>query len=153
MDSNYRLGIGIVLVNPHNKVLLGKRIGMECSWQMPQGGVDDGEVLIDTVHREALEEIGTTNFKIIYESKDFYTYDIPMEYRSAFFKNKYIGQKQKWFLAKFLGEDSEININTNDPEFSDWKWSHIDDILPLAVYFKKQMYIDIFSEFNAILKK
>ena len=117
-----RSGVGIVLLNKENKVFVAKRIDNPKNfWQMPQGGIDDHEKPEEAVWREMMEEIGTNNAKLIKSTNQWYKYEIPKEtLKTLPLGEKYIGQKQKWFLMRFIGEDKEININTPHPEFLDW---------------------------------
>lgn len=146
MIKKYRKNSGIVLVNKQKLVFIGKRSDFykpEDGWQMPQGGVDAGEVYLEAAARELSEEVGIKNFSIMSETRKIYSYKFPDS--KTHFGKDIIGQKQKWFLAKFLGEDSEIKISH---EFSDWKWANVEEALSLIVDFKKNIYRSVFSEFK-----
>ena len=117
-----RLGVGIVLLNDNNEVFVGKRIdNQEDFWQMPQGGVDKNENFLEAAKRELEEETSIKNIKLIKEIDGWLTYDLPKNLMGKIWKGQYRGQKQKWFIMKFLGENNEININTKNPEFINWK--------------------------------
>jgi putative (di)nucleoside polyphosphate hydrolase len=147
----YRLGIGVVLLNKSHQVFIAKRIdSRDHVWQMPQGGIDEGEKPIDTLYREMLEEIGTNHAEVLYESQDWFHYDLPFHLIGKLWKGRYRGQKQKWFLCRFLGDDSDINIETKHPEFNAWRWSEFKEIPSLAVGFKQRMYQNIVAEFQPI---
>lgn len=153
---SYRLGVGIILINSENKVFVGQRLdqgsGIE-AWQMPQGGIDETEEPIKAALRELKEEIGTNQVHVIHQSKDWFYYDIPDEYIERLWGGKYRGQKQLWFLMRLMGDDSLININTEHPEFRDWKWVSFQDIPDLIVPFKKRLYKEILNEFLPIISK
>lgn len=146
MEKKYRKNSGIVLQNRDGLVFVGKRSdlrGPEFGWQMPQGGVDHGETYKKTAARELQEEVGIKNFIIVSATQQTYKYNFPND--TSHFGKGLVGQKQKWFLAKFLGEDSEIRINY---EFSEWKWMSVDELMSLIVDFKKDIYTKVFEEFK-----
>ena len=121
-----RNGVGIVVLNNKNKVFVAKRIDNPKNfWQMPQGGVDDGEDFLTAAYRELEEETSIKNVKLIQEIDGILTYELPDHLLGIIWKGKYKGQKQKWFLMRFLGKDNEINIKTKHPEFLEWKWINI----------------------------
>ena len=137
----YRNGVGIVVLNNENKVFVAKRIDNPKNfWQMPQGGVDEGEDLLNAAYRELKEETSIFNVKLIKEIEDWTQYDLPSKLIGIIWKGRYKGQKQKWFIFKFLGNDTEINIKTKNPEFLDWKWIEIGKITEIVVDFKKEVY-------------
>ena len=147
-----RIGVGIVLLNRENKVFVGKRIDNPKNfWQMPQGGVDHGEDLISAAYRELEEETSIKKVKLIKEIDEVTTYLLPKHLLGVIWKGKYKGQKQKWFLMKYLGNDNEININTKKPEFLDWKWIDIEHITDVVVDFKLEVYKKIQKKVKAIL--
>lgn len=152
----YRLGVGIILINSENKVFVGQRLdqgsGIE-AWQMPQGGIDEAEEPLKAALRELKEEVGTDNVQVIHQSKDWYYYDIPDDYISRLWNGKYRGQKQLWFLMRLMGDDSLIDLNTEHPEFKDWKWVNIQQVPDLIVPFKKRLYKEILDEFLPIVSK
>ena len=137
----YRNGVGIVVLNNENKVFVAKRIDNPKNfWQMPQGGVDEGEDLLNAAYRELKEETSIFNVKLIKEIEDWTQYDLPSKLIGIIWKGRYKGQKQKWFIFKFLGNDTEINIKTKNPEFLDWKWIEIGKITEIVVDFKTSIF-------------
>ena len=142
-----RLGVGIALLNDSNEVFVGKRIdNPEDFWQMPQGGVDKNENFLDAAKRELEEETGIKNVKLIKEIEGWIIYDLPKNLLGKIWKGKYRGQKQKWFIMKFLGNNNEININTKKPEFMNWKWIKPSKLPEVAVNFKIGIYKKISKE-------
>ena len=136
-----RLGVGIALLNHENKVFVGKRIDNPVnSWQMPQGGIDKNEDFFQAAKRELEEETSVKTVEVIKELNEWLTYDLPKNLLGKLWKGKYRGQKQKWFVMKFLGKNDEINIRTKKPEFLDWKWIHPSDLPGVAVNFKVNIY-------------
>jgi putative (di)nucleoside polyphosphate hydrolase len=139
-----RTGVGIVVLNTKNKVFVGKRKDNPSDkWQMPQGGVNFNEPLIDAMKRELAEETSIKNIKVIKEFDHWLEYELPENLVGKIWKGKYRGQKQKWFVVRFLGNDNEININTKYPEFIDWKWTGIKKLPDTIVLFKKHVYEEI----------
>ena len=149
MNKNYvdlplRSGVGIVLLNKENKVFVAKRIDNPKNfWQMPQGGVDEGEDFLRVAFRELEEETSIKSVELIKELEGTTTYDLPDRLLGIIWKGKYKGQKQKWFLMRFIGDDSEININTSNPEFLDWQWIELDLITDVVVDFKLHVYKEL----------
>jgi len=147
-----RIGVGIVLLNNENKVFVGKRIDNPKNyWQMPQGGVDNNENFLQAAIRELEEETGIKNIKLIKEIDEWLVYNLPKNLLGKIWQGRYKGQKQKWFIFKFLGENKEININTKNPEFLDWKWISSSELPKVAVNFKINIYKKI-SEILVSLK-
>ena len=147
-----RNGVGIVLINKENKVFVGKRIDNPMNfWQMPQGGVDENEDYFKAALRELEEETSIKNVDLIKELDEMTTYELPDHLLGIIWRGKYRGQKQKWFLMKFKGKDTEINLNTYHPEFLDWKWINIDEITNVVVKFKLEVYNKIKEEIKKIL--
>ena len=147
----YRKGVGMMVFNDKKKIFVGKRIDNQTAWQMPQGGVDNNEDYEIAAKRELYEETGIQSVRIIQESKAVYTYDLPEYLLGKIWRGKYMGQKQKWFLMKFLGPDSEINLNQKYPEFNQWKWVDIDQLPKLIVPFKKKLYLSVIEEFSSFI--
>ena len=142
-----RLGAGIVLLNHENKVFVGKRIDNPAnSWQMPQGGINQNENFLEAAKRELEEETGIKTVKLIKELDKWLTYDLPKNLLGKLWKGKYRGQKQKWFIMKFVGKNEEINIKTKKPEFFDWKWIEPTDLTKVAVDFKVDIYKKLVEE-------
>ena len=147
-----RVGVGIVLLNHENKVFVGKRIDNQKGnfWQMPQGGIDKNESFLVAAKRELEEETGVTTVKVIKELDNWLTYDLPENLLGKIWKGRYRGQKQKWFIMKFLGKNDEINIKTKKPEFLDWKWIEPTDLPKVAVNFKVNIYEKLRKELNIL---
>ena len=136
-----RIGVGIVLLNHENKVFVGRRIDNPKNfWQMPQGGVDEGEDFLSAAYRELEEETSIKNVELITEIDEITTYELPDYLLGKIWKGKFKGQKQKWFIMRYLGNDDEININTHKPEFLDWKWTDLNSITEIVVKFKLDVY-------------
>ena len=152
MSDKYRPCVGMIILNDKNQILVGRRIDYPSGyWQMPQGGIDKDEVPEEAVWREMMEEIGTNNAKLIRTSSVWLSYDIPKDTLQTLpWGKKYIGQKQKWFVFRFTGKDSDINIRTENPEFSEWKWAKHDSLLDNMVPFKREIYTKVLSEFRDI---
>ncbi len=147
-----RLGVGIVLLNSDNKVFVGKRIDNPVNfWQMPQGGVDDNENLLYAANRELKEETGVKSTKLIKEIDNWLTYELPKNLLGKIWKGKYRGQKQKWFIMRFVGDEEEINIKTKNAEFLEWKWIDANQLLNVVIDFKLDVYKSIVKELNILL--
>jgi len=153
-DAAYRRGVGIMLLNPAGLVFVAKRIDMPSdAWQMPQGGIDDGEAPASAARRELKEETGTDRAEILAESRDWFRYDLPDDLRPLLWGGKYRGQSQKWFAMRFTGTDRDIDIATEHPEFSDWKWTAPATLPDLIVPFKRALYRALLDEFKAVLAR
>ena len=140
-DLPYRPCVGIMLLNAQGKVFVGKRLDQTVEgWQMPQGGIDKGEEPREAALRELQEEVGTDKAEIIGEMEDWVTYDLPEHLIGVAFKGKYKGQKQKWFAMRFTGQDSDIDLTTHEPEFSDFRWVAVNELPDLIVPFKRDSY-------------
>ena len=151
-DLPLRKGVGIIVLNKENKVFVAKRIDNPKNfWQMPQGGVDEGEDFLKAAYRELDEETSIKNVELIKELDGTTTYELPKHLLGIIWKGKYKGQKQKWFLMKFVGDEKEINIKTKNPEFLEWKWIEIDRITEVVVKFKLQVYKELKEKIQKII--
>ena len=147
-----RSGVGIVLLNSKNKVFVAKRIdNPKKFWQMPQGGIDEGEDFLTAAYRELKEETSIKNVELIKEIDEPITYELPPYLLGIIWKGKYKGQKQKWFVMRFLGKESEINLNTKKPEFYEWKWIDLEEITNVVVEFKLEVYNKIKKQVKNII--
>jgi putative (di)nucleoside polyphosphate hydrolase len=150
-DHLYRKGVGIMLINECKQIFVGKRIDNHSNaWQMPQGGIDDGEKEDSAVIRELYEETGITtdSIKIISKSSDYFYYNLPYNLQKKFWDGRYIGQKQRWYLIQFYGDDNQINLAVHNPEFSNWQWVDKKNLINLIVNFKQDLYKQVLQEFN-----
>lgn len=148
----YRPCVGIMLVNNQGNVFVAKRIDMISeAWQMPQGGIDEGEDALPAALREMQEEIGTDKAEVIAQSKEWLAYDLPADLVPKMWGGKYRGQKQKWFLLRFTGSDSDINIHTQHPEFSEWRWADMHTLPDIIVPFKRELYAKLVAEFSPLI--
>jgi len=146
------MGVGIAVLNSQNKVFVGKRKDNPFDkWQMPQGGVDSNEPLLQAMKRELLEETSIRNIEVLKEFDEWLEYELPESLIGKIWKGKYRGQKQKWFVVKFTGADSEIDINTKNAEFMEWKWIDINLLPDLIVLFKKHIYEEVLVELKKIV--
>ena len=147
-----RTGVGIIVLNNNNQVFVGKRKDSPGDkWQMPQGGVDKGEDFITAMKRELVEETSIKNIKILKEVQNMYQYELPKNLVGIIWRGKFRGQRQKWFITKFLGKDDEINLDTKHPEFIDWKWIDPKDLPEVIVDFKKELYLNLLKEINQVI--
>mgnify|MGYP001246803112 FL=1 len=147
-----RIGVGIIVLNDNNQVFVGKRIDNPGEkWQMPQGGVDNGEDFVTAMKRELIEETSITNIKILKQIDHMFQYELPQNLVGIIWKGKFRGQKQKWFITRFLGNDSEINLNTKHPEFKEWKWINPRKLPDVIVDFKKDLYLNLLKEINMVI--
>ena len=147
-----RTGVGIILLNNKNKIFVGKRKDNPGDkWQMPQGGVNNGEDFHTAMRRELHEETSIKNIKIIKEINQLYEYELPKDLIGIIWKGKFRGQKQKWFIAKFLGNENEINLNTKQPEFIEWKWIDAEKLPEVIVDFKKKLYLSLLKEIKLVI--
>jgi len=143
--------VGVIILNPDGLVLIAQRIDKTSeAWQMPQGGIDEGEDAQTALHRELLEEIGTNKINILHEYPEWLYYDLPEAIRPRLWKGRYNGQRQKWFLTRFTGNDTDINLETEEPEFLSWRWEHPHNIVDLAVEFKQDIYRHLFSWLSSV---
>ncbi len=150
LEHQYRHGIGIVLRNRDGDIFMGRRkTPSPIGWQMPQGGIDEGETPEEALWRELKEEVGTDKAVIVKDMKEWLYYEIPEPYRSKWWGGRFLGQKQKWYLLDFVGFDSDINIFSTIPsEFCAWRWELSSEILDLAIYFKRDIYAKVLKEFS-----
>ena len=147
-----RDGVGIVVLNSKNKVFVAKRIDNPKNfWQMPQGGKDESENYFEAAIRELQEETSIKNVTLIKEIDDFITYLLPNHLLGIIWRGKFKGQKQKWFIMKFNGADDEINVYTTKPEFLEWKWVEIDQLIDVVVDFKRDVYKKVTSEIKKVI--
>ena len=151
MKLPLRIGVGIVLINNKNEIFVAKRIDNPKNfWQMPQGGVDNKEKYLKAALRELKEETSITSVELIKEIDEWYTYELPEYLLGKIWKGKFRGQKQKWFIMKFLGNENEIKLNTKNPEFFEWKWIKIDELTNVVVKFKFDVYKKIYKELKKL---
>ena len=150
----YRSGVGLVLFNAQGLVWVGRRLDQKGdAWQMPQGGIDEGETPEQAALRELEEEIGTGRAEIVGETEGWLTYDLPAELIGVAWKGRYRGQKQKWFALRFTGSDKDIRIDTEHPEFAEWRWLEFDRLMDVIVPFKRDLYAQVTSEFADLARR
>lgn len=149
----YRPCVGIMLLNRANEVFVGQRLGAKnLAWQMPQGGIDEGETPEQAALRELEEEVGTAKAEILATSADWLNYEVPAKKRPKGWRGRFRGQRQKWFALRFLGADVDIDIETEHPEFSTWRWVNHKDLPTLIVPFKRAVYLQVLKEFSALFR-
>jgi putative (di)nucleoside polyphosphate hydrolase len=156
----YRKCVGIMVLNPVGNVWIGRRVGSLHKneggglwWQMPQGGIDEGEDPAQAARRELFEETGMRSVEVLAESADWYTYDLPPELRARAWRGRYQGQIQKWFAMRFKGPESEINLAArpgHEVEFDAWRWARLDELVDLVVPFKRKVYAQVLRDFAHI---
>lgn len=147
-----RNGVGIIILNDKDQVFVGKRKDNPGNkWQMPQGGVEDGEDFLSAMKRELHEETNITSIKIIKEIKKIYEYELPKNLVGIIWKGKFRGQRQKWFIVKFTGNENEINLDTKHPEFIEWKWINAEMLPEKIVEFKKNLYLNLLKEIKLVI--
>jgi len=147
-----RIGVGAIVLNNKNKILVGKRKDNPVNkWQMPQGGVNKNESFLDAMKRELNEETSIKSIQIIKELDGWFQYELPKNLVGIIWKGKFRGQKQKWFVVKFTGEESEINLKTEHPEFIEWKWVEMDELPKIIVDFKKDVYDKLLIELKKFI--
>jgi putative (di)nucleoside polyphosphate hydrolase len=150
----YRRGVGVALFNGEGKVFVAQRIDNPGpAWQMPQGGIDKDEEPLDAAWRELFEETGIKSAKLLAESNGWLRYDLPPDLAANLWKGKYRGQEQKWYAFRFTGEESEVRIDGEHPEFSAWKWASFRDVPKLIVPFKRALYDQVVAEFGHLAPK
>ena len=147
-----RQGVGVIILNNQNKIFVGKRKDNPVNkWQMPQGGIDQGEDHLTAMKRELYEETSIKSIEVIKELEGYYEYMLPKNLVGVIWKGKFKGQRQKWFVTKFIGNEKEINLNTKNPEFIEWKWIIADELPNVIVNFKKEMYQKILFNIKKII--
>ena len=147
-----RIGVGAIVLNSENKILVGKRKDNPVNkWQMPQGGIDKNESFLAAMKRELNEETSIKNIQIIKELDGWFQYELPKNLIGIIWKGKFRGQKQKWFVVRFIGNESEINLKTKHPEFIEWKWIEVDDLTKVIVDFKKDVYKKLVVELKKFI--
>tara|TARA_X000000368_G_scaffold66177_1_gene47469 strand:- start:1690 stop:2157 length:468 start_codon:yes stop_codon:yes gene_type:complete len=147
-----RKGVGIIVLNKNNEVFVGKRKDNPIDkWQMPQGGIDNNETPFDAMKRELAEETSITKIKILKEIENWLEYELPQNLLGKIWKGKFRGQRQKWFIVKFMGNENEINLNTKHPEFIEWKWINYKLLPEVIVDFKKEVYLKLKIELNKFI--
>ncbi len=147
-----RQGVGVIILNNQNKIFVGKRKDNPVDkWQMPQGGIDQGEDHLTAMKRELYEETSIKSIEVIKELEGYYEYMLPKNLVGVIWKGKFKGQRQKWFVTKFVGNEKEINLNTKNPEFIEWKWIAADELPNVIVNFKKKMYQRILFNIRKII--
>jgi putative (di)nucleoside polyphosphate hydrolase len=152
-ESHYRPGVGIVLINERREIFMAQRSDVEhAAWQMPQGGIEPGETPQQAVLRELREEIGTNNATFALEAAHWIYYDVPTKLAQQAWGGRWAGQRQKWFLMAFQGNDTEIDLATEHPEFRDWQWTSPQTLIALAPPFKRQFYRSVFAQFDAFFR-
>jgi putative (di)nucleoside polyphosphate hydrolase len=153
-DEFYRPNVGILLLNKDGKLFVARRIDMAAeAWQMPQGGIDDGEDPRKAALRELEEEIGTKKAEILAESREWMRYDVPAEIAKKLWGGRWRGQRQKWFAMRFTGKDKHIDLDTKHPEFCEWKWIDPEEAPRLIVPFKRPLYEQVVAEFRHLWEK
>ena len=151
--AGYRPGVGIMLLNPDGLTFIGHRIRMPAGlarWQMPQGGIDPGEIPDHAALRELREEVGIGRAEIVAESRGWFHHDVPEEIAQGIMGGCYRGNRQKWFAMRFTGSDADINLATEHPEFDAWKWVKPEQLPELVVPFMRRLYLDILAEFQGV---
>ena len=147
-----RTGVGIIVLNNNNQVFVGKRKDNPGDkWQMPQGGIDKGEYFITAMRRELIEETSIKNIEVLKVLDEWLEYELPKNLLGIIWKGKFRGQRQKWFITRFLGKDDEINLDTQYPEFIDWKWINPQELPEVIVDFKKELYLNLLKEIKQVI--
>jgi putative (di)nucleoside polyphosphate hydrolase len=143
----YRPNVGLMLIGPERRIFVGRRLNQPDAWQMPQGGVDKGETPVEAACRELREEVGTTKALLLRETRNWVTYDVPVELRPPYWKGRWRGQAQKWFALGFTGLDSDIDLTAHDQEFDAWRWAPAGEMLESIVPWKRPIYEIVLKQF------
>lgn len=151
--ADYRPGVGLMLFDREGRVFVARRNDTPDAWQMPQGGIDEGEDPRAAALRELAEETGVTNAEIVGESEDWIAYDLPEDLRKKVWKGRYRGQRQKWYALRHLGSDKDIDLNAHEAEFDAWRWVELDALETLIVPFKRELYRRVVAELGPIVRK
>lgn len=151
--ADYRPGVGLMLFDREGRVFVARRNDTPDAWQMPQGGIDEGEDPRAAALRELAEETGVTNAEIVGESEDWIAYDLPEDLRKKVWKGRYRGQRQKWYALRHLGTDKDIDLNAHEAEFDAWRWVELDALETLIVPFKRELYRHVVAELGPIVRK
>jgi len=147
-----RIGVGVIVLNNKNKIFVGKRKDNPVNkWQMPQGGINENENFLAAMKRELNEETSIKSIKILKELDEWFEYELPKNLLGIVWKGKFRGQKQKWFIVRFAGEESEINLKTENPEFIEWKWIEMNELPKVIVDFKKNVYEKLLVELKKFI--
>lgn len=149
--ADYRPNVGLMLIGPQRRIFIGRRLNQVDAWQMPQGGVDDGETPIEAACRELLEEVGTAKSLLLRATRDWVTYDVPPELHPPHWKHRWRGQAQLWFALAFTGQDSDIDLTAHEQEFDAWRWAAPDELLATVVSWKRPVYETVLNEFSDLL--
>jgi putative (di)nucleoside polyphosphate hydrolase len=149
--KGYRPCVGVLLLDGLGRVFVGERIGTPGAWQMPQGGIDEGETPLEAARRELREEAGTDKAELLAESAGWYAYDLPKKLREKLWGGRFRGQTQKWFAFRFLGSDDDIDLRTHHPEFQRWRWMEMRELPGQIVPFKRKVYEQVVAEFELLL--
>ncbi len=150
--SAYRTNVGLMLIAADRRVFVGQRARQPDAWQMPQGGIDRGETPLEAAGRELWEEVGTAKALLLRESREWIAYDVPEEQRPSHWRGRWRGQAQKWFALAFTGNDSDIDVDAHDREFTAWRWVPARELLSLIVPFKRPVYDAVLKEFADLVE-
>jgi putative (di)nucleoside polyphosphate hydrolase len=147
----YRPNVGLMLMDVERRIFVGRRLNQRDAWQMPQGGVDEGETPIEAACRELREEVGTTRALLLRETRDWLTYDVPAELQPPHWKGRWHGQAQKWFALAFTGKDTDIDLAAHDQEFDAWRWASAGELIEAIVPWKRPVYETVLGAFADLL--